>query len=141
MAQATAHLSLTHLNADTSWLLRFPVPSGTLTLLLDPWFTGTQTDFHRFFSRQAHVVPPSVTSPAELGSVDAVVVSHEFTDHCHEATLCAVNRDVPVFATKVRPIYFDLFSINSHRIRIILESCAKDHGLEPLHERAHDPHA
>lgn len=32
--------------------------------------------------------------------IDAVVVSHEFTDHCHEKTLLQVHPDVPVFATE-----------------------------------------
>jgi hypothetical protein len=32
--------------------------------------------------------------------VDAVAISHEFTDHCHKDTLLEVHRDVPVFATE-----------------------------------------
>ncbi|KAF2091015.1 hypothetical protein K490DRAFT_62348 [Saccharata proteae CBS 121410] len=32
--------------------------------------------------------------------IDAVAVSHEFTDHCHRETLEEVGRDVPVFATE-----------------------------------------
>jgi len=36
------------------------------------------------------------------GYIDAVAVSHEFTDHCHKETLLEVQRDVPVFATEVR---------------------------------------
>ncbi|KAK4542821.1 hypothetical protein LTR36_006197 [Oleoguttula mirabilis] len=32
--------------------------------------------------------------------IDAVTVSHEFTDHCHKDTLHEIGRDVPVFATK-----------------------------------------
>ncbi|KAK0907748.1 hypothetical protein LTR02_005290 [Friedmanniomyces endolithicus] len=31
--------------------------------------------------------------------IDAVVISHEFTDHCHKDTLLEVCPDVPVFAT------------------------------------------
>jgi hypothetical protein len=34
--------------------------------------------------------------------VDAVAISHEFTDHCHKDTLLEVHKDVPVFATEVR---------------------------------------
>lgn len=33
--------------------------------------------------------------------VDAVAISHEFTDHCHKETLLEVHPDVPVFATEV----------------------------------------
>jgi hypothetical protein len=31
--------------------------------------------------------------------IDAVVISHEFTDHCHQATLQEVSSTVPLFAT------------------------------------------
>ena len=31
--------------------------------------------------------------------IDAVVISHEFTDHCHEATLREISSSVPVLAT------------------------------------------
>lgn len=34
--------------------------------------------------------------------IDAVAISHEFTDHCHQETLLTVHADVPVFATEVR---------------------------------------
>lgn len=32
--------------------------------------------------------------------IDAVAVSHEFTDHCHKDTLLEIHPDVPVFAIK-----------------------------------------
>ncbi|KAF2033056.1 hypothetical protein EK21DRAFT_98611 [Setomelanomma holmii] len=32
--------------------------------------------------------------------IDAVAISHEFTDHCHKDTLLEVHKDVPVFATE-----------------------------------------
>lgn len=32
--------------------------------------------------------------------IDAVAISHEFTDHCHKDTLLEVHRNVPVFATQ-----------------------------------------
>lgn len=34
--------------------------------------------------------------------IDAVAVSHEFTDHCHKETLLQLPADVPVFANDVR---------------------------------------
>lgn len=37
-----------------------------------------------------------------LSFIDAVAISHEFTDHCHQQTLLQVHPDVPVFATEVR---------------------------------------
>lgn len=39
----------------------------------------------------------------EESFIDAVAISHEFTDHCHKETLMEVHPDVPVFATEVRP--------------------------------------
>ena len=32
--------------------------------------------------------------------IDAVAISHEFTDHCHKSTLLEIDPSVPVFATK-----------------------------------------
>ena len=32
--------------------------------------------------------------------IDVVIVSHEFTDHCHKDTLLEVDKDVPVIATE-----------------------------------------
>ncbi|PSN71704.1 hypothetical protein BS50DRAFT_569347 [Corynespora cassiicola Philippines] len=44
---------------------------------------------------------PVKNSPAEpVTFVDAVAISHEFTDHCHKETLLEVHPDVPVFATE-----------------------------------------
>ena len=137
---------LTHLNGDTSWLLQIPYPLDAVkapagrerfNILIDPWFTGTQTDFFSWFSRQWHVIPSSVQNMDELEQylrdfqtsshaggpslksednvadlpkstpngqrevtqIDAVIISHEFTDHCHEATLLQLPRSVPLFAT------------------------------------------
>ncbi|KAF2820747.1 hypothetical protein CC86DRAFT_117531 [Ophiobolus disseminans] len=42
----------------------------------------------------------NATAVAEESFVDAVAISHEFTDHCHKETLLEVHRDVPVFATE-----------------------------------------
>ncbi|KAI0404632.1 hypothetical protein F4802DRAFT_566819 [Xylaria palmicola] len=140
-AWAGPHAILTHLNADTTWVLHLPYPPGAprppgrsrLNVLLDPWLTGSQSDGGRWFSIQWHVVAPSVQTIAELNGllagleraaavtaaappphddgadgdggdggdscyVDVVAVSHEFTDHCHEATLRELPGSTPVFA-------------------------------------------
>jgi hypothetical protein len=122
---------LTHLNADTTWLLSLPYPDrdsvpttrSRYNLLIDPWLRGPQEDVAGWFSKQWHVAESSVSSIHELDEllrdaealehevfriaesatepsyIDAVVISHEFTDHCHKATLLEVNPNVPVFAT------------------------------------------
>ncbi|KAL5120450.1 hypothetical protein ACEQ8H_001740 [Pleosporales sp. CAS-2024a] len=91
-------------------------------VLIDPWFVGGQSDVAPWFSQQFHATESAVQSVAEVdelarqvemlaggmrmrkpGShdtcVDAVAISHEFTDHCHKDTLLEVHGDVPVFAT------------------------------------------
>lgn len=115
---------LTHLNADTSWLLQLPHPSSAspppgrthFNILLDPWLQGPQSDVASWFSTQWHIIPPSVATIADLNAclshlesrgattgslVDVVAISHEFTDHCHRATLEELPKTTPVFATDV----------------------------------------
>lgn len=130
---------LTHLNADTTWVVSFPYPEHAtpppgrvrFNLLIDPWLQGTQQDVAGWFSKQWHSVESSVQTMAELedvlreaehlerdgneeyhdsnqstpavrgrSHVDAVAVSHEFTDHCHRDTLLELDAAVPIFATK-----------------------------------------
>lgn len=131
---------LTHLNADTSWLLQLPCPEGRAlhtgrsryNIVIDPWFQGPQIDIAPWFSGQWHAVNSGVQTfqelegqleniervassrengheaqeySAEQGSarksmIDAVIISHEFTDHCHKETLLEVDPVIPVFATK-----------------------------------------
>ncbi|MCJ1281083.1 hypothetical protein MMC26_000401 [Xylographa opegraphella] len=65
---------LTHLNADTSWLLQLPYPDGLspplgglfYNILIDPWLSGLQSDFASWFSTQWHALPSSVQTIAEL---------------------------------------------------------------------------
>ena len=165
---------LHHLNADTSWLLQIPRPPSAIrfgsriyyNILIDPWFTGGQSDVADWFSQQWHAEPSAAQSikdvealirgVEELASlylpsvdrgrgsrkswgnrkswgsrrssglgadtmdvdmedgkceasegtvIDAVAISHEFTDHCHRETLMEVHRDVPVFAAEVRALH------------------------------------
>jgi hypothetical protein len=128
---------LTHLNADTTWLVQLPCPPDQpspagrahFNILIDPWLSGPQSDVAAWFSTQWHAIPSSVATIAELEErlhdvediaqrvaassrppakadpasktsyIDAIAICHEFTDHCHEATLREVDPVVPVFAT------------------------------------------
>ena len=103
-------------------------PSGRsrFNILIDPWLRGRQSDVAAWFSSQWHAADASVQSIAELNKVleaneafirmgkanecensdtrntnfiDAVVVSHEFTDHCHKQTLLEIDQTTPVFGT------------------------------------------
>ena len=128
---ALQRVVITHLNADTCFMLHYPHDQASkpgrshYNILIDPWLRGAQTDYFFWFSRQWHIEPSSVQTIADLNEmlcsvqsssdnentqdgreecyIDAVVVSHEFTDHCHKETLLEVNRETPVFATKVSP--------------------------------------
>ncbi len=149
---------LTHLNADTSWLVQLPYPSDTArpsgrsrwNIIFDPWwvtvrasiseswrltafrFQGPQSDVAKLFSTQWHTVESCVQNMAELSQrlqdiearlqshepllmeekhlehlkttkpsyIDAVVISHEFTDHCNKNTLLELDIDTPIYATK-----------------------------------------
>jgi len=120
---------ITHINADTTWLLQLPYPDSLdpptgrshFNILVDPWLDGPQSDVAWWFSTQWHVVPSSIRTMSELDAclrevegmasgraldgqqsmIDVVVVSHEFTDHCHRATLEELPKATPVFATDV----------------------------------------
>ena len=87
--------------------------------MIDPWLQGTQSDVASWFSSQTHLIQSSVQTITELDAIlaeiedglldraaekpvtriDLVAISHEFTDHCHEATLREVDPSVPVFST------------------------------------------
>lgn len=89
-------------------------------ILIDPWLEGPQSDVASWFSTQWHIVTPEVQTMKELDDVlaeleggsanevvddalsyiDCVAISHEFTDHCHEATLRELPQDIPVVATE-----------------------------------------
>ncbi|KAK6335662.1 hypothetical protein TWF696_002429 [Orbilia brochopaga] len=109
---------LVHLNADTTWLLLLPRPKptdgnskeGFYRILIDPWFVGPQQEIAGWVSTQEHAIESCVKDIGDLLSairtfdgdegngIDAVIVSHEFTDHCHRETLMQVSSAVPVFA-------------------------------------------
>jgi hypothetical protein len=148
---------LTHLNADTTWLLSIPYPpthpseNGRIYyhILIDPWLKGGQSDVARFFSTQWHkeesaaqtiqdvenivegiedvargdqpaaqegnvivvdtgseedsILAKAAVKEVEAKSkstIDVVLVSHEFTDHMHQATLLELSPSVPVLATQ-----------------------------------------
>ncbi|MCJ1434475.1 hypothetical protein MMC27_003844 [Xylographa pallens] len=73
-AMGTHRPILTHLNADTSWLLQLPYPDGSSSpsgglfynILIDPWLSGLQSDFASWFSTQWHAIPSTVQTIAEL---------------------------------------------------------------------------
>lgn len=85
-------MKLTRLNGDSSWLLQL----DSLSLLIDPWLYGSQTDLAAWFSRQWHT--EKCVSVDQLPQIDAILISHPFTDHCHKETLLKFSSDIPVLA-------------------------------------------
>jgi hypothetical protein len=119
---------LHHLNADSSWLLQLPRPESANTaskggrrffnVLIDPWLRGPQSDVARWFSQQWHAEESKLGTIADIETLawqgeelssntnsetqsilDAIAISHEFTDHCHRETLLEVAPCVPIFAS------------------------------------------
>ena len=85
-------MQLTKLNADSSWMFYF----DGLHVLVDPWFTEAQVDFHPWFSRQFHLdEQPRV---AVLHKPDFIFISHRYTDHCNRQTLLQFSSEIPVVA-------------------------------------------
>jgi hypothetical protein len=89
-------------------------------VLFDPWLSGPQSDVASWFSKQWHVIDPALESIQEVEDfcaatepqssspktestnksyLDAIVISHEFTDHCHKPTLLECHPSIPVIAT------------------------------------------
>lgn len=110
------------MNADTTWLLQLPGPTSSserryFNVLFDPWLSGPQSDVASWFSKQWHVIDPALGSIQEVEDfcaatesysedrsntqsfIDAIVISHEFTDHCHKPTLLECHPSIPVIAT------------------------------------------
>lgn len=91
---------LTHLNADTSWILSLPYPAGAprpvgrslLNILIDPWLQGPQKDLASWFSQQWHAVASSVQTIADLnhrlGEIESVLQRGSLTssEQTHRAS-------------------------------------------------------
>jgi L-ascorbate metabolism protein UlaG (beta-lactamase superfamily) len=86
-------LKVMRLNGDSSWLIQL----DNTRLILDPWLVGEQVDVARWFNRQSH--QDKCLTVKDLPQVDAILISHPFTDHCHEATLKQFSAETPIFAS------------------------------------------
>jgi L-ascorbate metabolism protein UlaG (beta-lactamase superfamily) len=83
-------MKITKLNADSSWLWEI----NGLKVLVDPWFSESQVDFHPRFSTQYHLdKQPEI---AELPHPDYLFISHPFSDHCDKETLLLLSPEIPV---------------------------------------------
>ena len=88
-------MKITKLNADSSWLWEI----NGLKILVDPWFSESQVDFHPRFSTQYHLdKQPEVF---ELPRPDFIFISHPFTDHCDKETLMKLSSEIPLICLSV----------------------------------------
>ena len=109
------NLVIKHLNSDTTWFIKW----NEIGILIDPWLIGDQSDYFRYFSCQEHRIKSSIENFDEMkDEIDLIIISHHYTDHCHEQTLRLLSSSIPIFATKYafqrirRWNYFDhLFEI------------------------------
>jgi L-ascorbate metabolism protein UlaG (beta-lactamase superfamily) len=88
-------MKITKLNADSSWLWEI----NGLKVLVDPWFSESQVDFHPRFSTQYHLdKQPDIS---EIPHPDFIFISHPFTDHCNQETLVKFSSEIPVICLPV----------------------------------------
>jgi hypothetical protein len=121
---------LTHLNADTAWLISFPQPPSTeedtginarsyYHVIVDPWLDGEYVVGTRWFMAMQHAIQRSYKTmqqvqelileiesvagnsiPEDKGEVDAIFVSHYLGDHFHRGTLEQIDPSVPLISVK-----------------------------------------
>jgi hypothetical protein len=85
-------MRLVKLNEDSSWLWEW----ADIRVVVDPWFTPSQVDFHPAFSEQFHLTEqPKV---GDLGKIDYLFISHPFTDHCNKETLIQFDKNIPLIS-------------------------------------------
>lgn len=85
------------------WFLEFEA-SG-LRVLADPWLFGNQTFWDQAWlytgrsqSQQRDGLPGDLTLEY-VNSIDAIIITQEWEDHCHLPTLKMLRKDVPVLAS------------------------------------------
>ena len=87
---------VTHLNADSTFLLTFyvgPCPGtdsskADFCILIDPWLSGDLV--LNPFATTAHKIPASISHLSELPEPDLLIISQPYQDHCHKETLVQV---------------------------------------------------
>lgn len=82
------------LNSDTSFLI---VARDGTRLVVDPWLVGAEIDGAAFFNRAEHTDP--VVHPSSILECDAIIISLQFSDHCHEDTILLFPDNVPIFGS------------------------------------------
>lgn len=84
------------LNPDTSFLI---VSRDGTRLVVDPWLVGAEIDGAAFFNKAEHADPSSVVHPSSILECDAIIISLQFSDHCHEETISLFPDNIPIFGS------------------------------------------
>jgi len=74
-------MRIQRLNMDSSWWFEV----GGQRLIVDPWLSGVEVDYFRWFNTQWHRTAP--VSWADLPPFDGVLVTQKYADHFHPETL------------------------------------------------------
>jgi hypothetical protein len=125
-------MKITKLNADSSWLWEI----NGLNVLVDPWFSESQVDFHPFFSTQYHLERQPEIS--DIPRPDFIFISHPFTDHCDRETLVKLSMEIPVICLPViqrkmqKWKHFKQF-LSLHEAPFLLEKISKTGFLDLVH--------
>jgi hypothetical protein len=70
---------------DNSWLIKI----NNLSILIDPWFTGAEIDYFKWFNMQWHRHTPIALE--EVPHYDWIIITQKFPDHFHAETLSKLN--------------------------------------------------
>ncbi|MEN9973053.1 MAG: hypothetical protein RIS20_1400 [Bacteroidota bacterium] len=125
-------MKITKLNADSSWLWEI----NGLNVLVDPWFSESQVDFHPHFSTQYHLERQPEIS--DIPRPDFIFISHPFTDHCDRETLVQLSMEIPVICLPViqrkmqKWKHFNQF-LSLHEAPFLLEKISKTGFLDLVH--------
>lgn len=84
------------LNMDNSWLIKM----GNLSILIDPWFTGAEIDYFKWFNMQWHRHAPIALE--EVPNYDWIIITQKFPDHFHAETLLKLNPKNVIAPASVR---------------------------------------
>lgn len=87
-------MKLQRLNLDSSWHITI----GGTSFVMDPWLIGSEVDGFKWLNEQWHIKEP--VKPDDLPSYDFIVITQSYEDHCHLATLKALDPAKPIVATK-----------------------------------------
>lgn len=74
-------IQIQRLNMDNAWWVNM----NGITFLIDPWLTGSEVDYFKWFNEQWLKTPP--LDFTQIPAFDFVIITQKYPDHFHEETL------------------------------------------------------